>query len=409
MREADVSSKSIEVSKWRLPTIEERKQFHSRPREHEEQSTKPSTLAVRTHLTPVDMYCYLKARFGEPNGMQAQLFRNKKTSDNLVHWDYLLKAANDANVYISSMSREIHFVFWEQFSDENWRDLILAIKADYGRVGKEKGAVLKSLEQWVLFPNKFVEVADLCAEHHAEIIDNMGGFRAYRTASAQAGEQANPRFEAVKQLGDRAAKLSKPCLQLSLLTPVLAETFINMVILILCKPEIRNNTRQLEAFVRGHIDTKLFDLSYKCVGFQRAIDPHSEVYKNFKRVMDKRNNAIHGNRDPEKEMIETVYFEGTCPLFKEPGDHLGKFFDALERQHDPETVIKDYECIHAFLHEILSCITPELAKGVERIMEDPNPGYDVNRKKVGSLLPHHVVMTAMEAQRYDDELNVVWK
>jgi hypothetical protein len=56
-------------------------------------------------------------------------------------------------------------------------------------------------------------------------------------------------------------------------------------------------------------------MAHKCTGFARPIDPDSEGFKNFKRVMDKRNHAIHGNCDPEREKIELVYFEETLPLF----------------------------------------------------------------------------------------------
>jgi hypothetical protein len=92
----------------------------------------------------------------------------------LIHWDYFLKAG-DEDVYVYGLSRESHIVLWHHLTDENWRDLILGIKADYRRVGKEKSAVLKSLERWVTFPNKFLEVANVCADHHAEILENIGG------------------------------------------------------------------------------------------------------------------------------------------------------------------------------------------------------------------------------------------
>jgi hypothetical protein len=295
----------------------------------------------------------------------------------------------------------------EHLTDENWRDLILAIKADYSRVGKEKGAVFKTLERWVTFPNKFIEVANVCAEHHAEILENVEGFQTFK-ATSRAKKTPSLRFSAAEKLSKRSSKLYKHCLGLSLLTPVLAEAFINMVILILCKPEVRTNKRHFDAFIRSHIETKLFDLPHKCAGFVRAVDPNSEGFKKFKRVMDKRNDAIHGNCDPEREKIELVYFEGTRRLFKESGDNLGKMFEALERQYEPTIVIQDYEDAHAFLSEILDCLTPKLAEGVRTIMEDPCPAYDIDRKKVGAVLPHHVVEGVMEGVRYDDELAVKW-
>jgi hypothetical protein len=182
-----------------------------------------------------------------------------------------------------------------------------------------------------------------------------------------------------------------------------------MVILILCKTEIRTNKRQFDEFIRSQIDVKLFDLYYKCEGFAKSIDPHSEEFKNFKRVMDKRNHAIHGNCDPEREQIELVYFEGKRPLFTEPGDHIGKFFETLERQHEPNVVIKDYEDTHAFLLYLIDCLTPGQSKRVWRVLEDHYPGYDVDRKIIGGLFPDYIAVAHPVGIRYDDELAVSWK
>jgi len=357
-------------------------------------------------LIPVDIYCYLKARFGEPNGFQN--FLRNDDSDNWIHWDFILKAG-DQDVYVCGMSRETHFMMPGDLTDEDWRTLLLAIRADYKRVGKEKAAVLKSLERWVVFPNKFVEIAGICADLHASILDHIGGYHAYNPRSYRKKRATREYSETLKQLSGRAASLYKHCLELSLLTPVLAEAFINMAILILCKPEIRRNERQFEAFIRSQIDAKLFDMSYKCVGFARPIDPQSETFKNFKRVMDKRNNTIHGNCNPQREKIEQLYFEGKRPFYAEAGGHIGRFFEALERQYQPATVVKDYEDTHAFLIDIVACLQPGLASQFWTLMEDRYPGYDIDRLIMGTLLPDHVVEVRPQGVRYDDELAVTWE
>jgi hypothetical protein len=121
-----------------------------------------------------------------------------------------------------------------------------------------------------------------------------------------------------------------------------------------------------------------------------------------------RNHAIHGNCDPEAEQIESVYFEGKRPLFKEPGDNIGKFLEALERQYEPESVVKDYEDTHAFLADIATHLEPSFAPGFRTIIQDRYPGYDVERKKVGCVLPEHVIVGSAPGLRYDDELSVEW-
>ncbi len=50
------------------------------------------------------------------------------------------------------------------------------------------------------------------------------------------------------------------------MTPVLAEAFINLVIFIMRKDELKRNQRQYDEYIRQQIDTRVFDLHLKCNG-----------------------------------------------------------------------------------------------------------------------------------------------
>src|SRR5690349_10157230 len=51
---------------------------------------KPSCYwTFKNELKPVDIYCYLGGRFGQPNGIQN--FLRRDDSDNLVHWEWFLR------------------------------------------------------------------------------------------------------------------------------------------------------------------------------------------------------------------------------------------------------------------------------------------------------------------------------
>jgi hypothetical protein len=399
----EFTPKCLDIVSWRSATLEEIKEFLDSRRksvEDRQKQRRRSVLAVRRSLVPVDVYCYLRARFGEPNGIQN--FLRKNHSDNLFHWDFILRAG-DEEVYIAGMSREIQLAVSAVMTDRDWRNLIVAIKNDYKRVAKEKSAVLKSLEHWVIFPNRYVAIAELCADLHATIKDDVGGFRIYSPGSGTFLEQE----KAIKEMDRRAKVVYRACLQLSILAPILAEAFINLVILTLCKPEIRANQKHLDEFIRSKIHDRIIDLASKCDGFARKVDRRSTTYRKFLKVMNKRNDTIHGNHNPEQEQIERVYFEGTRPLFVQPGDQIGKFFEALERQYRPESVANDYEDVQEFLAELTSCMKPDIAAGLRRIAEDPFPGFDIRRKKMGALFPGHYVSGNLEGVRFDDELAVV--
>ncbi len=299
-----------------------------------------SMVAVRQSISTLDFYTYLKGRFGRPNGMQS--FLRSNDSDNLFHWDYLIKAG-DINLYIVGASRETHLMVGFDLTDDEWLKLIAAIKTHFGDVGHQKSEVLKTLEKWHVFTNPYVSIANLCADKHGTITDWLEDKK-----SAASGEEGDEKYAALRASSERAASLYGDCLQLRLMTPVMAESFINLLILALCKSDVRNDQRQYDSFIRSNIDVKVVDMFYKCEGFNRRPDAQDAKFAKFKTIMDHRNDRIHGNIRPETDAFEIVYFDGTIPVYPVGGDHIAAFFEGLERQNDPQGVVADYENVHAF-------------------------------------------------------------
>lgn len=397
----------LDVASWRRATPEEVVRFIKEKAsknidQPSSRRSRPSVLAVRENLVPVDVYCYLKARFGKPNGFGNRL--RAQHSDNLVHWEFLLKAGDD-DVLITGWIRQVRIMVSARMTDQDWLNLILAIKGDYKRVSKKKSSVLKSLEHWVIFPNRYVAIADLCADLHAKILENMAPFENFKPSSRRFRSDAR-RFETWARA---RGKLYQNCLQLSVMTPILAEAFINLLILAFCKPELRANRAELDSFIREKIHKRLRELNSKCVGFIRPVDKHLGTYGRFLKVMNKRNDTIHGNHDPEREYVDRVYFEGTRPLFVQPGEAIAKYFEGLEHQYRPDLVIGDYEAVHEFLSDLISsCLTPRYAAVLNRVAEDHYPGFDIRRKKMGCLFTPRYNSDYPQGVRFDDELVVEW-
>ncbi len=389
----------LDLAKWTIATREEVVAMYQpgRPKK------KGAWLAIRKSLRPIDLYCYLRARFGQPNGLQT--FLRKDDSDNIFHWDYNIKC-NGVDVHIAATSREMYFAISEKLSDEDWKALILALKKDFGKFGKEKGAVQHSLEKWVVFQNKFALLADLCADLHS----NISNLAPVGDLFEQITKERNTKRYATlqKKLSKRAVDLYGDCLKLKLLTPVMAEAFINHLILIFCKDEIRADKEKYDAFIREKIPERLALLSTNCKGFAKPIGQTGEPYSSFKRVMDKRNFAIHGNVDPVREQIETVYFEGKMPIFVNNGDHILSFFTQQELIADPAQTLADYEAVHLFLAEVMDCLDLRSLEYMRVLSEDPYPGYEVNMKRVTKILPGHNVATRFKGMRFDDDLKVKW-
>lgn len=142
----------LDVPSWRKFTRAEHLEYIAKLQARTPpEGAQGGALSVRQRLSTLDMYCYLRARFGTPNGIQN--FLRRDDSDNLIHWDFNLKAG-DTDVYIMATSREVQFMIAEPMTDDDWRALILGLKADFARVGPEKKIILDGLEKRTLFPNK---------------------------------------------------------------------------------------------------------------------------------------------------------------------------------------------------------------------------------------------------------------
>lgn len=392
----------LDVPNWRKSSRDELTAFLG--------SSKPSTervrdlLAVRNHLRPVDVYSYLRARFGVPNGIQNILRRD--TSDNLVHWDYHLKGG-DEDVYICGTSRETHIIVSKILTDEQWMDLIKSIKGDFRNVRGAKSAIMKSFEKFAVFPNKYMALATLCSELHEQILNTPKGERLSDIQPSSDNEGSYQ--ERSRAIAERGMKLWGDALKLRLLTPIMAEAYINMLILVFCRNEVRDDPERYEQAIRAKIPDRIGSLHAICDGFERAVDKSTETYASFMRTIAKRNFSLHGNVDPMREQLEIVYFEDKVPLFVNPGHHIERFFEHLERQNHPQDVITEYENVHLFLVELREHLTLRNRRFFEAVITDSYPGYELTKKRATRLFADHLVMGMPQGIRYDDQLEVDWK
>lgn len=140
----------FDLSKWRFPESTEITAYL------EDQATKRvvTIWANDGSISPLDLYCYLKARFGPPNGI-SMLFR-KPSSENAIQWHYTLFSTSSM-IDFFGMNRllEIRVSGISQVSDFDWRSFIERIKGDFRNWASQMSEVRRSLEKWSLFINPF--------------------------------------------------------------------------------------------------------------------------------------------------------------------------------------------------------------------------------------------------------------
>lgn len=124
--------------------------------------------------------------------------------------------------------------------------------------------------------------------------------------------------------------------------------------------------------------------------------------------MDRRNHHLHGNIDPVKDGIETVYFDKFTPLFEKGADPMLELFRKKESVFDIPSVLSRCEAVHFLFQYVLGLIEKKPRAEIEMLMDDQTIGYDASRSKAGRLFPGHEAMMIMPLN-YDDELKVDWK
>src|SRR5260370_42414198 len=98
---------------------------------------------LKNEIKPVDLYCYLGARFGRPNGLQN--FLRADDSNNLIHWDWFVSFEDGFISFLGMSFRTEILLFGEEpLTDQDKEKFIHLLKCDFAKHGHEMGKIRKS-------------------------------------------------------------------------------------------------------------------------------------------------------------------------------------------------------------------------------------------------------------------------
>jgi hypothetical protein len=143
----------------------------------EDRPTSSQCWTITNEIKPVDLYCYLGARFGPPNGIQNWLRQNH--SDNLVHWNWTFRYGPGlVDIQGTNYRTDVWLIGPFEFESADREDFIRHVKVDFGAFGAKKAEWLKSLEHWIEFVNPYQRlrrsVSKLAEELRSLQLDQLG-------------------------------------------------------------------------------------------------------------------------------------------------------------------------------------------------------------------------------------------
>ncbi len=337
-------------------------------------------------IKPIDIYCYMYAKYGMPNGIQN--FCRNDSSDNLIHWEWAL-ASEFGIVLIQehNFRTEVHLIGEHKEKKLTPDHFIQQFKSDFKNYGKSMSSVRSKLEKWTRFLNPYYRINTVVSKNIKSLRNLDIKIEEYRDiVNKKSISTLNENWEHIQ---DKCISAIGITLGIRAMLPVLAEAFINLLINILAKPEIKTNERFLENIIRQPIDIRVQSLHLNCSYFINPIDYTDIRCQNFHSLMNERNDLLHGNVAVSKLKIGEVYFNSKVPIFVGYEDMwqsmVGVFLDSVKYN----TIFEDHSTVTNFIEFILSHLSDNAKEKVELMMDHSELGDNPKHGLLGLLFDDH--------------------
>ena len=346
---------------------------------------------IGNELKPSDLFCYLYSKFGPPNGMQN--FLRNDSSDNLIHWDWTLVHANGLIIFLGlNLRTEIQLIGNWDFPNCDKQQLVDFIKRDFLQYEKQMKEIRnKKFEDWDMIINPYKMMKDSINQLKKEL-DKLA---LNPLAEAVSNPQTMHDSQRFKALWDETTAKYNKGIGLSMairsMTPVLAESFINLLFFCLCRQDIKKNKRLYESAIRANIDIKVQSLHINCQGFLKEIQWSSKECGSYNTIVNERNDFLHGNVKVDKLKFSEIFFIGKVPIFKSYKDLWQRSIGVSIDASGFDKISDDLTTINLFVEYVLSCLEPKIKADIEHLINSPHIGVNKKNGQVAVLLPARIV------------------
>jgi hypothetical protein len=344
---------------------------------------------LKNEIKPADLYCYLYARFGPPNGIQN--FLRGDTSDNLIHWEWALHSQGCIMLVQGQNFRTDIWLSGEEQPPEAQGALILAIKETFAAYGSDMGKVRKALEHWIEFVNPYQRIRRSIESLTKELetldigddLKDKKDLRDYESPQAWA--------EDWQRQASKFSRATGLCFGIRSMLPVMAEAFVNLLLYMLMKPALKKDDRLRENLIRQPIDVRIKSLSHNCIGFKTDIDYSDDVCRRYHSLVNERNDLLHGNVVVDKLKFNEMYFNGRVPVFQSYSTMWDRAFGVEQESVGIELLQQEREIVENLIDYIVSCLDDVKQEQVRMFSERHELGLCQDDGRVGVLFSGQLV------------------
>ncbi|HAV5499776.1 TPA: hypothetical protein MW165_002376 [Acinetobacter baumannii] len=337
---------------------------------------------IKNEIKPVDLFCYLYAKFGPPRGLLTMLRNPDLGSENLIQWDWMFNTdLGPLFIQGHNFRTEVHISEKIKQSGLEANDFVNQLKSDFKNFGKEISNIKKSLEKWTEFVNPFFRIKTTIHQHFLKLEELKLDLDKDKISNIFDLEDQNIWIN----ITDKYYFAIGLIYGLRSMLPVMAESFINCLIFLTSKPEIKNNSRLFDSIIRQQIDIRVQSLHLNCLYFTSHIDYTSDECKKFHTLMNERNDLLHGNINVSKQAFGDVYFNKDMAIYDSYKDHWEKSIGILIDSVKFDSIYEDLKVVEKFIEFILSHLDPKVSERIKRVLNNAFLGFNQKTGRVGML------------------------
>jgi hypothetical protein len=352
---------------------------------------------LQNQIKPADLYCYLYARFGPPNGIQSILRADH--SDNLIHWEWTLQAEKRFFLFQGHNFRTEIWVSGPVLKAESLDVLVEDIKNSFPQHGKAMGEIRNKLEHWVEFINPYQRIQAAVDSLVKELDSLEVPSKADQPKSVTDFESPEEWSKVWKSHAQIISHATGLCFGIRSMLPVMAEAFVNLLMYMQMKPELKADERLRENLFRQPIDVRVRGLSHNCLGFERNIDFTHEACSRYHSLVNERNDLLHGNVVVNKLKFNELYFNGRVPVFISYSTMWERAFGVSQSSVGLDLLKHEREVVDEFIDYVISCLKEEIQMQVRGFLQQRDLGLSLDDGHLGMLFSGQLVDMAMGPKR----------
>ncbi len=345
--------------------------------------------SIKNEIKPVDLYCYLNVRFGPPNGIQNFLRGNH--SDNLVHWNWTFRYGPGLiDIQGTNYRTDVWLIGPFELSSADCEDFVGRVKADFAAFGAEMKKCRKSLEHWIEFVNPYQRIR----RSVSQLSEELRSLELDQLSELSNVLDEEDRETSLRSWDEAAKKINRGfglCFGIRSMLPIMAEAFINLILYVLMRPEIKADSRLKDNAFKQPIDIRVKSLFLNCRGFKHPIDYSNPTCGRYHSVVNERNDLLHGNVNIGKLRFNEVYFHGTVPVFKEYRSMWQRSLGVEGQAVGIDKVNEELAIIDDFITYVLSCLDDKVRPNIEYMLNRLELGLNTREDRLGVLFSERLV------------------